>query len=256
MFFISKILVLLTQPLAWVAMLLAAGVACNTPYPAAARRLQVVALAILLLVGWQPLPEAMLRHLEAQYPEVPESANLSGFAGLIVLGGATASGRVSQAHMHPQVGDSAERLSATVAVLQRYPHLRMVYTGGEGDLLGAGPSEADRARMFFEELGAKGPLMQYEAASRNTYENAVFTALVPGVDKTQRWLLVTSAWHMPRSMATFQKAGWNVLAYPVDYRTGDTTHWADYSMRSGADKWQLALNEMVGLVAYRITGRL
>jgi uncharacterized SAM-binding protein YcdF (DUF218 family) len=110
--------------------------------------------------------------------------------------------------------------------------------------------------MFFEELGAKGPLMQYEAASRNTYENAVFTALVPGVDKTQRWLLVTSAWHMPRSIATFQKAGWNVVAYPVDYRTGDSTHWADYSMRSGIDKWQLALNELVGLAAYRITGRL
>jgi uncharacterized SAM-binding protein YcdF (DUF218 family) len=218
--------------------------------------LSLVALSVLLILGWQPLPDALLRQLEAQYPEIPASTDLSDYTGLIVLGGATAPGRVSQAHALPQVGDSSERLSATVAVLQRHPQLRMVYTGGEGDLLGAGPSEADRARMFFEELGAKGPLMQYEAASRNTYENAVLTALVPGVDKTQRWLLVTSAWHMPRSMATFQKAGWNVTAYPVDYRTGDTTHWADYSMRSGADKWQLALNEMVGLVAYRITGRL
>jgi uncharacterized SAM-binding protein YcdF (DUF218 family) len=256
MFFISKILVLLTQPLAWVALLLIGSVVCNARYPKPARRLQVVALSILLLVGWQPLPDALLRQLEAQYPEVPTSADLSGYAGLIVLGGATASGRVSQAHMHPQVGDGSERLSATVAILQRHPSLRMIYTGGEGDLLGTGPNEADRARMFFEDLGAKGPLMQYESASRNTYENAVLTALVPGVDKTQRWLLVTSAWHMTRSMATFQKAGWNVVAYPVDYRTGESTHWADYSLRSGPDKWQMLLNELAGLVAYRITGRL
>jgi uncharacterized SAM-binding protein YcdF (DUF218 family) len=256
MFFISKVLVLVTQPLAWVVLLLGASLACQVRHPDVARRLSLVALSVLLILGWQPLPDALLRQLEAQYPEIPASTDLSDYTGLIVLGGATAPGRVSQAHALPQVGDSSERLSATVAVLQRHPQLRMVYTGGEGDLLGAGPSEADRARMFFEELGAKGPLMQYEAVSRNTYENAVLTALVPGVDKTQRWLLVTSAWHMPRSMATFQKAGWNVTAYPVDYRTGDTTHWADYSMRSGADKWQLALNEMVGLVAYRITGRL
>jgi uncharacterized SAM-binding protein YcdF (DUF218 family) len=256
MFYISKMLVLLTQPLAWVLLLLTAALVCNARHPPLARRLQVCALSVLLLAGWQPLPDALLRQLEAQYPEVPASADLSGYAGLIVLGGGTASGRVSQAHMHPQVGEGSERLSASVAILQRYPRLRMVYTGGEGDWLGTGPSEADRARNFFEDLGAKGPLMQYEAASRNTYENAVLTALVPGVDKTQRWLLVTSAWHMPRSMATFQKTGWNVVAYPVDYRTGESTHWADYSLRNGTDKWQTVLNELVGLAAYRITGRL
>jgi uncharacterized SAM-binding protein YcdF (DUF218 family) len=181
---------------------------------------------------------------------------LRGYVGLVVLGGATATGRISQAHIHPQVNDGAERLSATVAVLQRNPQLRMVYTGGEGELLGSGPSEAVRARLYFEDLGAKGPLMQYEAASRNTYENAVLTAQLPGIDKTQPWLLVTSAWHMPRAMATFQKAGWNVAAYPVDYRTGESTHWADYSLRSGPDKWQMLLNELVGMLAYRVTGRL
>ena len=256
MFFLSKILVLVTQPLAWVVVLSGLSLALHARRPHTARRLGIAALAVLLVMGWQPLPDLLLRRLEAHYPEIPANTNLSDYSGLIVLGGATASGRVSQAHALPQVGDSSERLSATVAVLHRHPQLRMVYTGGEGELLGAGPSEADRARAFFEELGAKGPLMYYEAASRNTYENALLAAQVPGVDKTQRWLLVTSAWHMPRSMATFQKAGWNVVAYPVDYRTGATTHWADYSLRSGADKWQLALNELVGMLAYRLTGRL
>jgi uncharacterized SAM-binding protein YcdF (DUF218 family) len=256
MFFISKILVLVTQPLAWVMVLLGVSLACQARHPAVARRLGIAALSVLLILGWQPLPDALIRQLEGQYPEMPASTDLSGYAGLVVLGGATASGRVSAAHTLPQVDSGAERLSATVAVLRRYPQLRMVYTGGEGDLLGSGPSEAERARLFFEDLGAKGPLMQYESASRNTYENAVLSAQLPGIDTGQRWLLVTSAWHMPRSMATFQKAGWNVTAYPVDYRTGESTHWADYSMRNGVEKWQLALNELVGLLAYRITGRL
>lgn len=256
MFFVSKILVLLTQPLAWVALLMGTSLVCQRRYPRMARRSLVAALSILLVMGWQPLPDALLRHLEAQYPEIPASTNLSGYTGLVVLGGATASGRISQAHLLPQVGDGAERLTASVAALMRYPNLRMVYTGGEGELLGSGPTEADRARLFFEDLGAKGPLMQYEAASRNTYENAVLTAQLHGIDKTQPWLLVTSAWHMPRAMATFQKAGWNVVAYPVDYRTGKHTHWAEYSLRGGADKWQMLLNELIGLVAYRITGRL
>jgi uncharacterized SAM-binding protein YcdF (DUF218 family) len=255
MFFISKILVLVTQPLAWVVVLLGVSLTCQARHPAIARRLGIAALSVLLILGWQPLPDALIRQLEARYPEIPTNTDLNGYTGLIVLGGATASGRVSQAHALPQVDSGSERLSATVAVLRRYPYLRMVYTGGEGDLLGSGPSEAERARLFFEDLGAKSPLMQYEAASRNTYENAILTAQVPGVDTTQRWLLVTSAWHMPRSMATFQKAGWNVVAYPVDYRTGASTHWADYSMRNGVEKWQLLLNEWVGLLAYRITGR-
>jgi uncharacterized SAM-binding protein YcdF (DUF218 family) len=255
MFFISKMLVLVTQPLAWVVVLLGASLACQARRPRIARRLGVAALSVLLVLGWLPLPDALLRQLEAHYPEIPASTDLRGYTGLVVLGGATASGRVSQAHALPQVDSGSERLSATVAVLRRFPHLRMVYTGGEGELLGSGPSEAERARLFFEDLGVQGPLMHYEAASRNTYENAVLTAQVPGVDKTQRWLLVTSAWHMPRSMATFQKAGWNVTAYPVDYRTGESTHWADYSMRNGVEKWQLALNELVGLLAYRVMGR-
>jgi uncharacterized SAM-binding protein YcdF (DUF218 family) len=98
--------------------------------------------------------------------------------------------------------------------------------------------------------------VRYEAESRNTYENAVLTAKVPGVNPQDRWLLMTSAWHMPRSMATFEKAGWNVTAYPVDYRAEDVTVWTRYSLLGGVSDWQLVLNELVGLAAYRLTGRL
>jgi len=57
-------------------------------------------------------------------------------------------------------------------------------------------------------------------------------------------------------MATFEKAGWNVTAYPVDHRAEEATVWTRYSLQSGASDWQLVLNELIGLVAYRLAGRL
>ena len=256
MFLAAKILALLTQPLAWVATLLLASLLVLRRRPALGRRLVWSALAVLLIMGWLPLPDLLIRRLENQYAEIPPQADLRGYVGMVVLGGALESGHVAQAHTQPLLNDAAERMAAPVAARLRNPHLRVVFTGGEGALLGTGPTEADRARNFFNSLGLSGQPIEYEAASRNTYENAVLTAQLPGVDISQRWLLVTSAWHMPRSMATFAKTGWNVTAYPVDFRTGTDTPWTEYSLRDGVARWQLLLNEGLGLLAYRLTGRL
>lgn len=256
MFILSKILGALAQPLAWVAALLFLGLILFSRRPLLARRLMGIALALLLLMGWQPLPDLLIRHLEQQYAEMPPQADLRSYVGAIVLGGATESGYVAQAHTQPLLNGAAERMTAPVAALLRNPHLRVVFTGGEGALLGTGPSEADRAQVFFDSLNLSGKRVEYESASRTTYENAVLTAQLPGMDKTQRWLLVTSAWHMPRSMATFIKTGWNVSAYPVDFRTGASTPWTEYSLKGGAERWELVLHEWLGLAAYRATGRL
>ena len=256
MFFASKILALVTQPLLWVCALLLLSLLVLRRWPRAGRRLVGTALAVLVLMAWKPLPEGLIRHLESHYPEMAPDARLDGYVGMVVLGGALESGRTQMAHVQPMLNDAGERMTGTVAVLRANPSLRVLFTGGEGALMGVGQTEAERAKMFFDSLGVNQQQVQYESASRNTYENAVLTAKLPGVDPTQRWLLVTSAWHMPRSMATFQKAGWNVTAYPVDFRTGDTSHWLDFSMASGAAEWQLALHELVGLLAYKLTGRL
>jgi len=256
MFIVSKIFVLLTQPLFWVIALLVLALLTLQCKPILGRRLVAGALVLLMAIGWQPAPEFLIRHLESRYAEFHPQADLGGYVGVIVLGGGTESGRAAQAHSQPLLTDAAERLTAPIAMRKRNPHLRVVYTGGEGDLWGTGPSEAQRARGFFESMGLSGPHVAYESASRNTYENAVLTAQLPGIDRTQRWLLVTSATHMQRSMATFAKAGWNVTAYPVDFRTGGDTPWTAYSLRDGPANWQLPLHEWVGLLAYRITGRI
>jgi len=255
MFFASKFLALLTQPLAWVITLLLAGLLLSLRKPRVSQGLLWTALVVLLALGWMPLPDLLVRRLEAQYAEIPPQADLSGYAGVVVLGGALDSGHIWQGHTQPLLNDAAERMTAAVAMLKRNPQLRVVFTGGEGLLFGTGPNEAQRTRIFFDSMGVPGERVSYESASRNTYENAVLTAKLPGVDITQRWLLVTSAWHMPRSMATFARAGWNVTAYPVDFRTGPVTPWTDYSLAGGANRWELLLHELLGLLSYRLTGR-
>ena len=138
--------------------------------------------------------------------------------------------------------------------LRENPHLLLLFSGGQSDLFARNVSVADAAREFYTSMGVRSERVMYERAARTTYENAVRSGAVPGVDKTKPWLLVTSAWHMPRSMALFRAAGWNVTAYPVDFRTGDQTPWTDYSLVRGATRWQMLLHEVVGLVAYTSLG--
>jgi uncharacterized SAM-binding protein YcdF (DUF218 family) len=144
---------------------------------------------------------------------------------------------------------------APLPLMQQHPHLRLLFTGGEGQLLAQGLTEAQRAEIFYRAMGLSPTRLILEDRSRNTFENAVLSAAMVGVDVKKPWLLVTSAWHMPRAMATFEKAGWNVTPYPVDFRTGSNTPWTDYSLSDGAAKWQLVLHELLGLWVYQLTGR-
>jgi uncharacterized SAM-binding protein YcdF (DUF218 family) len=257
MFFIGKIVALATQPLVWVVLvMLLACAALVLRRPRAGLRLLILALALMAVTAWQPLPDFLLHQLEARYAEIAPDADLHAYTGVIVLGGATASGRVQQDHRQPLLNDAAERMTAPVAMLRGNPQLRILFTGGEGSLRGIGQTEAQRASIFFNTMGVPAAQVQYEDQSRNTYENAILTAQLAGVNTQDRWLLLTSANHMPRSMATFVKAGWNVTAYPVDFHTGETSDWLDFNLANGAAAWETALHEVTGLLAYRLTGRL
>jgi len=255
MFIAAKLLSFATQPLAWVALLLLLSLLVQHHWRRVGVGLTGFALGVLLLQGWEPLPDALIRQLEARYPAVASLPDAQRYVGLVVLGGALEPSYVWQGHDQPALNDAAERMTAALPLLQRHPHLQLLFTGGEGELLGKGLTEAERARIFYADMGVAPQRLLFEAASRTTYENAALSATLPGVDKTRPWLLVTSAWHMPRAMATFEKAGWNVTAYPVDFQTGDATPWLRYSLAKGAAKWHLALHEYLGLLAYRLSGK-
>ena len=252
----SKLLNLLAQPLNGVAVLLCLALLLGRRQAVLARRLITAALLLLLLIGVQPLPDALLATLENQSPEIALDADLSAYAGVIVLGGALDPGRLSLQHAQPLLNSNAERMTAAVTLWRRNPALRLVFTGGEGELFGSGPSEAERAQRFFDSMGVPRTALTLETRSRTTYENALFTRDAPGLSPQRPWLLLTSAWHMPRALGTFRKAGWNVAPFPVDYRTAGLTPLTVYNLADGAERWELLLHELIGIVSYRLLGRL
>ena len=259
MFLGSKLLIFLTQPLAWAAALMLLALVLLGRAAAGGRRWGLralwLALFVLVLQGWEPLPDALLRQLEDPYTHTPSAQDVQSSHGVVVLGGALESSHVWEGRTQFALNDAAERMIAPLVLMRQKPALQLLFTGGEGDLLDRGMTEAARARVFYESLGLPPDSLLVEDKSRTTFENAVLSARVPGVDPTKPWLLVTSAWHMRRSLATFQKAGWNVTPYAVDFSTGSRTPLTAYSLVRSSRKWALLLHEYLGLLAYQMAGQ-
>ena len=264
MFITAKLLVFVTHPLAWVAALMLWAWVLLGTNPAnhyvvqrhrSGRHLLGLALALFLIQGWEPIPDALLRRLEDPYSRTPSAKELQDYRGIVVLGGALEPSYVWEGRSQIALSEAAERMVVPLTLLRQNPGLQLLFTGGEGDLLNTGLSEAERARIFYQSMGVLPDKLLLEDRSRTTYENAVLSAQLPGVDPGQRWLLLTSAWHMRRAMATFQKAGWNVTPFAVDFATGSHTPWTAYSLLQGTRKWVLVLHECVGLLVYQATGR-
>ena len=256
MFTVSKLLAFALEPLFWVLVLLLGGVLLLPRRPRLGKSLAWAALLALVLSAWTPLPLLALRELETRFPPPPADTDLRQFVGVVVMGGAIARSELWVASGQMALNEHAERMAMAVSLARRHPHLKLLYTGGIASLDGDGLTEAVRARQYFDVMGVDPAQVLYEDKSRNTFENAILSARVPGVNKAERWLLLTSASHMPRSMGVFVKAGWNVTPYPVDYSTTAELDWLDFSMHYGPRTWHAALHEMLGYQAYRWLGKL
>jgi uncharacterized SAM-binding protein YcdF (DUF218 family) len=252
-FFLSKIMWFLLEPLHSLLLLLLAWLGSRA---LGWRRPGRFFLGLLLIYGaaifLTPLPEWAVRSLENRFPQShPESEEI---AGIIVLGGATGDGAVAAGRNQVDLVGAAERLTTAVALQRRMPDKTIVVSGFSGRLAPSGWSEAEITRRLFEDLGVDLSKVRFEAESRNTAENAGRTAELLGTSD-RPWLLVTSAAHMPRAVATFRAAGLQVLAHPVDYRTApDRLVWPrepGFSLGDAA----VALHEWIGLVVYYVTGR-
>jgi uncharacterized SAM-binding protein YcdF (DUF218 family) len=256
MFLASKLLAFAIEPLFWVLLLLSAGVlALFWHRPRMGRVFAGMALAALVLASWTSGSEALVRALESRHPR-PADMDMNLQVGIVLLGGGLSGSRLWEEHQQVGLNEQAERMTEAVVLMRRHPHLRLLFTGGIANVSSTGTTEAERARAFFDAMGVDPTRVIYENASRNTYENALYSAGLRGVDKRLPWLLLTSAFHMPRSMGVFQHAGWNVTPWPVDYRTIAHDSWFDFSLHNGPALWALALHEWLGMAAYRMAGWL
>jgi uncharacterized SAM-binding protein YcdF (DUF218 family) len=226
-----------------------------TRIASAGRKLLIASVMLLAICGFSPLGYLLLYPLEQQFP--PWDAAGGAPAGIVVLGGSI-DADVSAAHGVAVVAGAADRILASAALARRYPDARIIFTGGSPNLLSNDAREADYAASLFESLGISSERLIMERRSRNTQENAEFSKAIAAPKAGERWLLVTSAYHMPRSVGLFRKVGFAVEAYPVDWRVGDREDLLRFTALSleGLDRVNIGLREWMGLAAYRATGKI
>ena len=255
-FIISKLIGLALQVETWLAIgiflsLLSSALA----RPQLARWSGGVSLTVLMLVGILPLGELLLRPLELEFPPRAAPAQIDG---IIVLGGVEDQ-RATAAWGQPQLNAAAERLTAAAALAVGHPNAKLVFSGGSGrlrDRVGEHPSIPSVAVDFFVSLGIDPERITWEDRSRNTAENARFAFKIVAPAPSETWVLVTSAFHMGRALASFRAAGWkNIIPYPVDYRSGSFRDGIGWNLSGNLEVLNIAIKERVGRIAYRLTDR-
>jgi uncharacterized SAM-binding protein YcdF (DUF218 family) len=226
-----------------------------TRFASLGRKLVIASVLLLVICGLSPLGNLLLYPLVQRFP--PWDASRGAPDGIIVLGGSIQAD-LSVAHGTPVVIGAPDRLIAAAGLAHRYPNARILFTGGSAKLISNGAREADFASAIFESLGIDKSRLIMERDSRNTLENAVFSKALVVPKEGERWLLVTSASHMPRSVGLFRKAGFAVEPYPVDWRVGgrgDIFNFTNIAI-DGLGRTDVAVREWMGLIAYRATGKI
>ncbi len=254
MFFIlSKVLAFAIKPIVWILVLLAYGL--WTANPSRRKKAVALGLGLLLLFSNRWLSNQVFRAWE---PETVHAGEIETPYDIgIVLGGYT-NPFIEPGHDRHNFNERANRLTQALELYFSGKVKKLLLSGGTGRLLQDTPSEAEMMPAFLEKIGIPPSDIILEPDSKNTWENALFTKNIvqtryPGAS----CLLITSAWHMPRSEACFRKAGLPVTPYAVDY-ISEANRWDPDMLlmpdKLGLYKWELLIKEWVGCVAYRMRG--
>jgi uncharacterized SAM-binding protein YcdF (DUF218 family) len=254
-FVVSKIFWLVASPVNLLLIVALAALVMSAALPTRARiSLALAAVLVLAVLAATPIGLKMIAPLEDRFP--PPPADMPAPDGIIVLGGAI---RGDESLTRGQaVFSEGERVVEAAILARRFPSARVVFTGASGSLQASASTEAPAARKLLIDLGVDPSRIILEEVARNTDENARFTAALLQPRPGQRFLLVTSAYHMPRSMGLFEKAGFDVTAFPVAWRTlgpGSGRQW-DKDLPRNLETAEIAAKEWIGLLAYWATGRI
>jgi uncharacterized SAM-binding protein YcdF (DUF218 family) len=197
------------------------------------------AAVMVLAFGLLPTAAWLMRPLEMRFPIPPEGERVDG---ILVLAGSELA-RLSEIYDQPQTDSMGDRLLTFLTLAHRYSEARLVYSGDTG---------AAAARAAILGAGVDAGRLLFESESSNTCESARAARGLVRPAAGERWLLVTSSFHLPRSIACFRAAGWDVVPYPADYRRGPSTF--HLGLLDNLEDLDLAAHEWVGLAYYRLRG--
>ena len=255
-FYLSKILWFFTAPSNLIvgALILGTAFAFTRRFARFGRGLAASGALAFLLLGTGPFAAFLVGKLERRFPAY-EAEKGPAPAGIIVLGGTIGEMEVAPGVWQVAMNDGSERLTEGIALARRFPNARLVFAGGKSALISQDRSESQATRRLWSSIGFPVERVTFESESRNTVENAVNTAALVKPKAGETWLLVTSGHHMPRSVGIFRKAGFEIVAAPVDYRTSFKGIGFRREAAGGLELLDLAAREWIGLVAYYASGK-
>ena len=264
-FILSKVVQFCIEPLNWVPIfILLALLFLSLRKPVLCKRLLILALLDLALVGYLPASEFFLRALEnAVVKEDYAKLKQDQIGGIIILGGAIEGGEIAVDRGEISIRSSAERVTKGFELIRKNPNLPFIFSGYSGRVSPKGLSESEAFKQLIQEQGLSEEKAHYENLSRNTYENALHSKPMieefgsrTDTGQIKPWLLITSASHMYRSTRIFYKQGIEVIPLSVDYQTANSLQWTMFDLVDGAHNWNILIHEIVGLFAYWITGKI
>jgi uncharacterized SAM-binding protein YcdF (DUF218 family) len=250
MFIVGKVLTMLILPTALMVEFALFGLLLSR-WPIG-RVLLIVAIGAMTTCLVLPVDSWAIRPLEDRFPAVtapPENVD-----GIVVLGGAI-DDLTSRDRGTPTLTSAANRITTFVMLAQCYPQAKLVFTGGSGAVEQGVSNEATYARILVGQLGLPPDRVMFETTSRTTWENAVNTDALVKPQPGERWVLLTSASHMPRAVGVFRKVGWTVLPWPVGYQSRDHISAYAQSLGKKLEVLDWAIHEWIGLAIYYLAGR-
>ncbi len=253
-FFLSKILAFLITPYTWffVALLILLKKVWYTPF-----KKFVLALTILVYVFSNSfLVDELVRAWEYEDDDIYLKDTRYDLA--IVLGGM---GRVDERQQRFDFTCSGDRLFQTLAMYYKGRVNKICISGGSGSISHPNHREASYVKKYLESIQVPDSNIIIENNSKNTYENAVFTRhILDSLQFKGSVLLVTSSFHMRRSLAIFKKAGYqNITPYVTNKFTGKRKFEFDHCFLPNAEAittLNLIIHEIVGYMTYKLKGYL
>jgi uncharacterized SAM-binding protein YcdF (DUF218 family) len=252
-FVLGKLVWVLLQPGNLLLLVLLAGILLFLIFRSRRGKVLVGLSALgFLLLAVAPIGPALLLTLEERFPRpaaLPERID-----GILVLGGAV-DPALSLAYGETVFNSSVARVLAGIALARRHPEAELALVGGEGGFVSVGLAESRATLAFVVAEGIAPARVVLEERSRSTRENAIYASKMIRPKPSQVWVLVTSAYHMPRAFASFAAVDWPVIAYPVDYKIDPRAGLrADFNLLDGLGTTTLAGKEWAGLLGYWLKG--
>ncbi len=253
-FYLSKFLWFMFNPFNIIILILISGIIFYfLKFNKTSKVLFTFCFTILLSISFLNIGKYLIYKLENQYYDnitLPKRLD-----GILILGGAT-NPSLFKDFEQVNVNDSAERIIEAVNIINNYNNIKIVFSGGSGFPNRPDLNHSQVVKVFFKNMKLTNDKIIYESKSRNTFENIRNSKAIVNPKKNEKWLLITSAFHMRRAILIAEKHNWQLIPYPVDFKINKNFNIGlSLNFLSNLNYFNDASHEWIGLFSYYFLGR-